>query len=113
MNIRFVKFLVMALVLFLILLSAGIVMAGQASSYTEINLVDGQCEQYVYNTAIGGGFTDVVVNNPSVTFNSGPYQCAGRCITKHNIVFFYCVGPSSEEAHGIVESMKMNGPWMQ
>jgi hypothetical protein len=95
------------------LLLANLARAGQASSYTETNLSDGQCEQYAYNIVTGGGFTNIEVKNPTVSFNSGPYECGARCILKHNIVFFYCVGQTSGGAHEIVEYMKNNGQWMR
>jgi hypothetical protein len=98
---------------FLGLLLANSAMASQASSYTETNLVDGQCEQNAYNIAVGKGVTNIEVKNPIVTFTTGPYECAARCIIKHNIVFFYCVGPEFNFAHGIVEYMKENGQWLQ
>lgn len=88
-------------------------MAGQASSYTETNLGDGECEQYAYDIALKAGYVNIDVNNPIVTFNSGPYQCAARCILKHNIVFFYCVGPESGYAHEVVEFMKKTGAWVR
>lgn len=113
MDMRSSKIWAMALVLFSVLLLANVAMAGQASSYTETNLSGGRCEQYAFDAARSGGFNDIVVNNPTVSFNSGPYQCGARCILKHDIVFIYCVGPESGQAHEIVEYMKNYGQWIQ
>lgn len=88
-------------------------MAGQASSYVETGLVEGQCEQFLFDNATACGFSDVSLKAPSIEFRSGPYECGARCVTKHGIVFMYCTGPSSEQAHQIVEQLKKTGHWLQ
>ena len=83
----------------------------QSNTWEDTNIPQHRCIHHAEEIARYAGYEDITVTGNSVMYDRGKYQFGIRCIADRGLVFFYCVGPSSDKCSEINDYMKSYGRW--
>jgi hypothetical protein len=103
---------VIGVVALCIFASAAISNADQLNRISPMNMNNERCVRHAEEAIRRGGFNIFSSDESTVFYTSGPYECCTRCMQNYGAVFFYCVGPSSEQARQIIDFVVNSGRWM-